>query len=478
MNKNIKYLILTLLVAGLALVITYLTQENWFMGMIIAALLVLACWIFNKILKNPFWGFLLLVFFLPFERIPSLDIGMITIKINQILTLMVIIAWILKILFSKEKIVYNPLTWPIIIFLLICFLSIFQAGNIERSIQVFVFVLFMAMVTFLTVNMVNQANRLKMIIRILLFSTLVVCLFAFYQFFGDLLGLGQSLTGLREGYTKAVFGFPRMMAFSNEPLYLANFLFIPLGIMISLFLQKIKFIKFGYLLSLLVLALIVFVLTVSRGAYLGLLAMVLFLLIFKFRKIFTRKNIIIGTVTLCIVGSMVTYFLIKAEPKAYEEFVKHITVEDIVAGESIYGRLGSFQKAIQMWQENPLLGVGIGNYGPYVKNFPDAENVPGWDIVNNEYLEILAETGYLGIITFLIILLVLIWRFFIAFYRCRDEFLKTILLGLMAALLAIMVQYNTFSTLYIMHIWFLIGLIIAVQNLCLKNKLETRPIKS
>lgn len=470
MNKNIKYLILALSVAGLSLAITYFSAENWLMGVIIAVFLVLACWVFNKILKNPFWGFLILVFFLPFERIPSLDVGMLTIKINQILALMTLTAWVLKMLFCKEKIVYNPLTWPIIIFLLVCFISIFQAGNIERAIQVFIFTLFMAMISFLTVNMVNQTDKLKLAVRIIFFSTLVVCLFALYQFFGDLIGLGQGLTGLKEGYTKATFGFPRMMAFANEPLYLANFLFIPLGMTIALFLQKIKFIKPSYLFTLLALVLIVFVLTVSRGAYLGLAAMMVFFLIFKFRKVFTWKNILIGLVTFSIVASSTVYFLMKAEPQAYEEFVKHVTVEDIIAGESIYGRLDSFQKAIQIWQENPILGIGMGNYGPYVKNFPDAENVPGWDIVNNEYLEILAESGYLGLITFIIIFIVLIWRFFIVFYRSKDAFLKTILVGLMAALLAIMVQYNTFSTIYIMHIWFLIGLIIAVQNLCLKKE--------
>jgi hypothetical protein len=61
----------------------------------------------------------------------------------------------------------------------------------------------------------------------------LVALFAIYQFLADMIGLPQTLTVLKEGYTKAVFGFPRNSRFfSMEPLFFGNFLFMPLSLAI------------------------------------------------------------------------------------------------------------------------------------------------------------------------------------------------------------------------------------------------------
>ncbi|GAH74752.1 unnamed protein product, partial [marine sediment metagenome] len=90
-------------------------------------------------------------------------------------------------------------------------------------------------------------------------------------------------------------------------------------------------------------------------------------------------------------------------------------------------------------------------------------------IVNNEYLEILAESGILGLALFALIIIILIIRNIKAIIKAQDKFIKAILVGLLAAFIGILVQYNTFSILYVMHIWFTIGLMIAVQNIVLRN---------
>jgi O-antigen ligase len=443
-------------------------------GIFIIIALVLAFVIFGLIIKNSLWGFLLLIFSLPFERIPTIDVGLVTLKVNQFLALSVLIAWILSVIFEKRKIISNPLTWPIILFIFANLISIFHAGNVERAFQVFIFIFFMAIISFLVVNMVSTEDILKKVLKTILYTSIFICIFGVYQFFGDLIGLSSTLTGLKEGYTKAVFGFPRIMAFSNEPLYLANFLLIPLGVSAALFFSKDKFIPKIYLFLTLLLMLLVFILTVSRGAYAGLGAMALFLILFFLKKIFTWKNIVIGLLAITIVLGGTYYFLSRAEPQALDEFIGHITVNDISAGESTQGRLQSYQVAYDIFLDNPINGIGVGNYGPYVKNFPDSADVSGWDIVNNEYLEIMAETGLVGIITFVLILLVIFFRSYMVYFRTKNEFLKTILLGLVAALIGVLVQYNFFSTLYIMHIWVLIGLIIAVQNISINDPLTNK----
>jgi O-antigen ligase len=99
----------------------------------------------------------------------------------------------------------------------------------------------------------------------------------------------------------------------------------------------------------------------------------------------------------------------------------------------------------------------------------------GWFIVNNEYMEILAENGIVGLLVFLIILLTVFVRAIKAISKERDEFIKSVLIGLSLALFGILVQYLTFSTLYIFHIWFLIGFLSAVTYLSFKKGHDEKP---
>ena len=96
--------------------------------------------------------------------------------------------------------------------------------------------------------------------------------------------------------------------------------------------------------------------------------------------------------------------------------------------------------------------------------------ISDYDIVNNQYIELLTETGWVGLSAFLFLIIFIIWRGVIAFYKSRNRFIKYTLVGLMSAFVATMFQYNFFSTLYIIPIWILIGIFIAVQNLAFKDE--------
>ena len=126
-----------------------------------------------------------------------------------------------------------------------------------------------------------------------------------------------------------------------------------------------------------------------------------------------------------------------------------------------------------MIKDHPIIGNGIGNFGPHTNKSPYHMPNEGWAIVNNEFLELWAEIGILGLASFIAIILIIIFRTIKSISLGQDPYLKTILLGLLIAFLGIMAQYQTFSILYILHIWFLIGLIIATQNLLLKTKIQT-----
>lgn len=453
-------------------VIGYAMAYLGLIGYVIVPLIFVTLILGYYIFKNPYLGFLLIIFFLPFERIPTLLVGGVDVKINTILGFITLFAWILASMFNgqKWKIQPNVLAWPITLFVIALMLSLTQALNLERGLQVIVFSLFTIALSIMTVNMLPDKSALTKIIIVLFISSVVVSIFGLFQFGGDVIGLPSSVTLLKEGYTSDVFGFPRIQAFSMEPLYFANYLIIPLSLAIAYFLARVDIVKRWWVVVILSLLLINFVLTVSRGGYLGLVATGLILAIFYYKRIFNWRNLVL-VVVLFVVAYGVIFALSKGEYRATNEFIAHATLQDAKKGsESVQGRLSTFEIALTAFQKHPIFGIGIGNYGAYFKNYPPVVPKTGWDIVNNEFIEILAETGLVGAITYGLIIIVLIWRSLLALKYSRDPLLRTTMIGLFAAFIGVMVQYNFFSTLYIIHIWVLIGLLVGVQNLIFREK--------
>jgi len=466
MSKKIRENIIIIISLPILLGFAFMIGKFSILGFASIASLIVGSVFFFFILKNPFLGLQLTIFSLPFERIPTYDIGPFTLKLDQIFAGMTLISWLLRVILSREKIQPYRLTWPLILFLFFSFVSVLLAVDFSRAISVYIFVVFMVVVSFLTVNIVNSKEKMEKIIKIFLLSALITCLFGLYQFLGDVAGLPLTLTGLKESYSKAILGFPRIQAFSMEPLYFANFLFIPLGLAMAIYSFKDNsIITRSNTILLILLILINIILGISRGAYVGLSAMILFFLIFLVRKTITVKNFI-ATISISLVLGFGAYgFLSISNPGALDSFIEHAKVSDFSQGESVQKRLQDYDKAIIYWQESPIIGIGPGNYGPRYLNYPSHENVTDWQIVNNEYIEILAETGVVGLLLFIIIILAIFVGSVGSYFRTRDPKLKMITFGLLAAFVAIFVQYNFFSTLYIMHIWILIGLMIAMQNI-------------
>lgn len=473
-----KLIIGVIILAGAALFSLLFVKVGIAGAVVFAALLVTAV-LSVFIFRNPEFGWFLIVFFLPFERVPTMNFAGVDLKINTVLGFLTLFAWILALMFNSKKYKVQPyaIAIPIVLYISAMLVSLAVAGNFSRAISVLVFTLFTIALSVLTVNMVHSKELLKKTLQIIFLTSLVVSLFGLFQFGGSLIGLPDSAVLLKVGYGANMMGFPRIMAFSMEPLYLANFLLIPISLGLAFFFNKINTSTAleasnksqWKLISFLILMLIVLVLTVSRGAYLGFLAAFLVLALFFFRKIFTWKNLAIFIVSIIVIGYATAFGLSKGDPQATNNFITHVLVRDYAKSASVQERLTSYTYAWIAYKEKPTLGVGIGNYGPWLTYFAPEPPKGGWLVVNNEFLEILAETGLVGLITFSVLLIVLIYRSILAIKHAEDRFLKSVMIGLFAAFVGVLVQYNFFSTLYIIHVWVLIGLMVATQTLIFKN---------
>ncbi|MFA6423022.1 MAG: O-antigen ligase family protein [Patescibacteria group bacterium] len=420
--------------------------------------------------KNPFVGLLALIISIPFERFPSINIGNIDIRANQLIASLTIVSLILYKVFKKKKFSSYAVAPLILLFSASMIISMSQAENLTRAITVLVFTFFMILISFAVTNLINTKLKLQAVTKYLLATSFLVGIFGFFQFFGDVIGLPTTITILKDIYTKEVFGFPRIQAFSMEPLFYADFLFIPLCITLILFLKNDKLIfSKKFLLVIFSIIFLNMILTLSRGAYLGLCVVAFVVIILQFKNVFSIKNLkyILVVFSITFIGAYL--FLARTGSNSVSVFMKQATLGDLGKSESTVARLTTFDQSLEAWQNHKIFGIGPGNFGPYVKNYPSDPGVSGWPTVNNEYLEILCEMGVVGLSVFILVIFTIYCRSFIAYRVTRDIFLKSMILGTTLALTGILIQYFTFSTLYIIHVWFLIGLILAIQNIAFKG---------
>ena len=423
--------------------------------------------LFLLIVKNPYWGAILIAFLLPYERLGALEVGTIgTLRGSQVVALFMIVAWLWWYMTTKKPhLARTGVLYPMLAFLVVNTISLYNALNLNRSGIVFFLTVFVVLMSFVVANVVTSTKIVRWIVGAIFVTSVLVCLFGLYQFLGDLLGIPNNLTGLRVEYTRAVFGFPRIQSTALEPLYFANFLLIPIGLAASYALAAGRKSKpFGYLI-LLVLFILSVALTLSRGGYLGLAGLVVALCFLYFKKVFRpiTINIVIALVAVVAVGVLVFLRQSPDSRTAIQNYLDQAT--NLNKGVSIEERYGFYTQAWKAFQDHPFFGVGPGGFGPYVAENPLQEPISGWLIVNNITLEVLAETGIVGLIFFLLFFYGLLKRSIGAIRRTQDPWLKATHAGALAAMIGILVQYQTFSILFIVHVWFLIGLLVALQNL-------------
>ncbi len=442
--------------------------------------------------KNKVSIFLLalILFLLPFELIPRFEIYGATVRLSQLAALALVIINYKTIWLNRNELIKNPWIW-LVVFIIVSTISSLFAISTKKAFMTTSFYLFSFILAF-TIAKVFRAKESNLYTKIVLLTSLFIVGICVYQFFGDTFGLSTSVTLISDKYSKLIFGFPRVRGLSIEPLYLANFLIIPLGLCLSLLFFSPK--KLYYVLTGIFLTTIW--LTIARGAYAAIATMLTILfVVMLWRK---RYLDVVKIVSLIIISIVLTYSLIWVSGKytkqlppekvTQTEFDTTIPTEGISAEgntdrllehttnftyeTSFTDRAKTAKTAIELAQDHPLLGVGPGNFGRYVvRAYPNTFSDIN-QISNNETLEILSETGLFGLASILTFAGVLMhYGIKYRFKRNNKEnniwFMATALM-----LLGFVVQWQTFSTLYVTHIWVVVGIYLAtIKN---PNKIRVK----
>jgi O-antigen ligase len=414
-----------------------------------------------------------LIVSLPFERIPSVSIAGANLRPSQVIVMAGL--WCVALLWWKKDVNFvklkpNYITWWLVALIVLSIPSWFVIQDTKRFLVTGVATLLCFGATFLIANFAGSVWKNT---QRLLVSMLAVTAFAGYQFLADMISVPYYLTGLREQYTQRVFGFPRVHATALEPLYFAGMLFLPILATFLAWLAHQNILKwrdqqlpnpllFAIFMSFLVL-------TISKSAYLAIvLTLGITLMIWAVR--YSVLDILKNLAFLAILGLFVLFVTVSLSPQLATGLNNVVdNFEATISGRSVSAmdRSRFLTAALVLLPEHISQGIGSGQYGvvadPLLR---DLAKEPGsYLIVNNVYVEVWLENGFVFLVVFVLMFINTLWQASVRLARAKDWTSEGNLVSLILvfSLLAYLIQWTTFSPIYIMPIFILLGML-ARQN--------------
>ncbi len=130
--------------------------------------------------------------------------------------------------------------------------------------------------------------------------------------------------------------------------------------------------------------------------------------------------------------------------------------------------------SLKMIEDHPL-GVGYGLFRYYL---PAYSPVYRFRAAHNTYLLLAAETGVLGLLSFLLLLGLMMRECWLAFRRCRDPWLKAVAIGALASTISMAISSFFYSFFFNVEIngqqWLLLGIAMQLRRIDAEEPKEER----
>ena len=383
------------------------------------------------------------------------------------LTEVLVFLYIIKLIFYgfpgwqyfKQRLKYFL---PAIIFIFfVLFSSIFSKiswfsffGGWERWLGSFSWLHFLLFSIIIILNL--SEKRLKRIIYIIFFSTTLMVIYGILQF----LGLGFLKWSYDISETRRIFST------TGQPNFLGSFLLLTLPVFLIVLKSRKKWLKFASVLGF-ILLLIALILTKSRGAILGFLAMILFFGFFYGWKHNKKISILVLVIIFLFVS-----FLVYSNLLMEKDLVLKNTFSSRIKSLSNLERVGKYRLmhwgvAFDLILKNPL-GYGIATQRFFIPNYYipefaiyEAPNI-FLDHFHNDLLDMLFSLGWLGFFSYLIFL-GYIFILGLKFFFKNKKYSNTILLllaGILGYLVSILFSFHITSALSVF--WAYVAIIIFI----------------
>jgi len=333
----------------------------------------------------------------------------------------------------------------------------------------------LSLVFLVVANSIKGQRQINFLIGTLLAAGLLEALYGMYQFFTRS-GPEGFLLGERFMRAFGTFGQPNPFAG-----YLGLVLPLACGLAISSVLKRANFNIRSFLLfgAIALILLAAMLMSLSRGAWLAFFAAISVMAVMV-----SQRSLIYLSLLLFLVAILLGLGAFGALPQPVTarlsivtDYVRIFDVRDVTVTPenwAIVERMAHWQAAWGMFSDHPLLGVGIGNYGVVYPNYA----LEGWKNTtghaHNYYLNLLAETGILGLSAYLILWLAAFAYAGKALARVKQARLRPGLVsdyGLALGVIGVMVAlsvHNFFDSLYVhsmaAQIGLTLGLMVVVVN--------------
>jgi len=461
LNNKLDYLWFSLAII-ISLILSYGIFVNWYLvigGLVILAVLLL-------ILNNDEIGLFIILLSMLFGqlfRFRITDYGGSILAIDLII-LIVMAVWVLRKLIKKEKLIYTPINWLIVLFIALAGISNLHSLSIVLSSEVLRGSLYLlrwlayAGIFFMILDYAKDESRQKK-----------------YWLWLLSLGIGVAILGFIQLIYLPDFSFMenlgwdphqgRLLSTFFDPNLVGGFLAFIISLILGILFMKEKSLNTGREISfltadrnyLVIAGLILFlalILTFSRSAYLGFFISFIVLALIRSWKIAILGIVIIGLTFL-------------AFPRSVERIKAGFNL-DVTA----QARIESWKTGIKIISDYALLGVGFNNL-PYIQpaystleESKIAHGVSGFD---SSLLTLWATAGIFGLLSYLAIYLTIIWYSFKNYLdKNKSKLIRGFGLGLGAALIGLLVHSQFVNSLLfppmMALIWFSAGILFAGEK--------------
>lgn len=389
-------------------------------------------------------GFLLLVFYLPFQLALNISSD-IDLASGRVLIPALFLFWLTIAALSKKRIFISSFQgFGLIIFLVLAGLSLLGAAEPAWGWRKLLFFLSLFPIYFMAVSFVTRKDNLKKLLDLFILVAAISAALGLIQFLAQFFIGGTALTSFYsekigplfwgQSFAKLVVEnqswfvniggqtLARSFGLFPDPHMLAFFLGLILPLAVALFLLNKK--SNLKLFAICVLIFVVLLLTFSRGGYFGLFASlaVIFLLAWRFLTK-QKKFLVLAGITLAII-----FLLVLGQP-VISRFVSSFLLNE---GSSL-SRLEIWRQSFNVFLAHPVLGVGLGNYAKEVDPLASYRSPI---TSHNFYLDLAAETGFFGLLVWFILIFGSFWLVWRSLKKTEtgDSFLPAVKIGLAGSL--------------------------------------------
>jgi putative inorganic carbon (HCO3(-)) transporter len=210
----------------------------------------------------------------------------------------------------------------------------------------------------------------------------------------------------------------------------------------------------------------------SRGAWIGFAAALVAMAAALPRRA-TYGLALVGLLVVLVLALYATGLVPPSVLARLTDFAAGLRLEDVRgvginnANYAVIERLAHWQAALEMWRSRFWVGVGLGCYEAAYPLFA----LINWPVAlghaHNIYLNLLAETGLLGLATYLVFWGTVLWQTW-RIARRATGLSRGIAVGLLGTWTHLAV-HNFFDNLYVNNVHLLVGLLLGVLVTCARS---------